>query len=116
MYIFLIVLHVFVSMVLILVILMQAGRGGGVSEIFGASSTHTIFGTSAGKFLQKATATCAVLFIITSLSLAVLSSRRSRSLMDSGAARSMAAEEETEAQKPDMPGENETKPAEPKSE
>lgn len=84
MYTFLMIIHVFVSIVLILVILMQAGRGGGVSEIFGGSSTQTIFGTSATKFLTRATAACAVVFIITSLSLAVLSSKRSRSLMKSG--------------------------------
>ena len=89
MFTFLMILHVFVSMVLILVILMQAGRGGGMSEMFGGSSTQTIFGTSVGKFLAKATAACAIIFIVTSLSLAVLSSRRSRSLMGSGAAQSI---------------------------
>lgn len=83
MYTFIIVIHIFASMVLILVILMQAGRGGGVSEIFSGSSTRTIFGTSASNFLMKATAVCAVLFILTSMSLAVLSSGRSRSLMGS---------------------------------
>jgi len=81
MYAFIVVVHVFVSMVLIIVILMQAGRGGGVSEMFGGSSTQTIFGTSATKFLMRATAVCAILFIVTSLSLAVLSSGRSRSLI-----------------------------------
>jgi preprotein translocase subunit SecG len=96
MYLFLMVLHVFVSMVLILVILMQAGRGGGVSEIFGGSATKTIFGTSVTSFLTKATAACAVLFIITSLSLAVLSSRRSRSLMESKGAQSIEFEGEVE--------------------
>ncbi|MBN1871573.1 MAG: preprotein translocase subunit SecG [Candidatus Omnitrophica bacterium] len=81
MYVFIMVIHVIASLVLILVILMQAGRGGGVSEIFGGSSNQTIFGTSAAQFLTRATAACAVLFIITSLSLAVMSSRRSRSLL-----------------------------------
>jgi preprotein translocase subunit SecG len=81
MYAFVMVVHVIASVVLILVILMQAGRGGGVSEIFGGGSNQTIFGTSAAQFLTRATAACAVLFIITSLSLAVMSSRRSRSLI-----------------------------------
>ncbi len=117
MYTFLMVLHVFVSMVLILVILMQAGRGGGVSEMFGGSSTQTIFGTSAAKFLTKATAACAILFIVTSLSLAVLSSRRSRSLMKSGAARSVKIEEtEAELPKVDTPVKDEEKPAGPEFE
>ena len=118
MFTFLMVLHVFVSIVLILVILMQAGRGGGVSEIFGAGSTQTIFGTSTAKFLTKATAACAILFIVTSLSLAILSSRRSKSLMESKAAQSVKIEEteEAESQKLGMPIENEEKPAEPESE
>lgn len=104
MFVFLMVVHVFASIVLILVILMQAGRGGGLSEMFGSSSTHTIFGTSTAKFLTRATAVCAVLFIITSLSLAVLSSRRSRSLIDSGAAQTVIVEQEAE---------DEAEPAEP---
>jgi preprotein translocase subunit SecG len=81
MYVFLIAVHVIASLVLVVTILLQAGRGGGLSEAFGSSSTSTIFGTSASTFLQRATAVCAIVFLLTSLSLAVLSSRRSRSLM-----------------------------------
>jgi preprotein translocase subunit SecG len=116
MFTFFMVIHIFVSIVLILVILMQAGRGGGLSEIFGSGSTQTIFGTSAAKFLTRATAVCAVLFIITSLSLAVLSSRRSRSLMEPGAARPVMTEEEAGIPNLDMPIEDETEPIEPISE
>ncbi len=82
MYAFLIVIHVIASIVLILVILLQAGRGGGLSESFGMSSTQTFFGTSATKFLQNATSACAVIFLMTCLSLAALSTQRSRSLME----------------------------------
>lgn len=82
MYALLIVIHVIASIVLILVILLQAGRGGGLSESFGLSSTQTFFGTSAAKFLQTATSVCAVIFLLTCLSLAALSTRRSQSLMD----------------------------------
>ena len=96
MYMFFMVVHIFVSLVLIGVILMQAGRGGGVSEIFGGGGTQTIFGTSATKFLQRATAACAIIFIITSLSLAILSSRRSKSLMESRGAALMDVEEAAE--------------------
>jgi preprotein translocase subunit SecG len=82
MYALLIVVHVIASIVLILVILLQAGRGGGLSEAFGMSSTQTFFGTSATKFLQRATSVCAVVFLLTCLSLAALSTQRSHSLMD----------------------------------
>lgn len=82
MYALLIVVHVIVSIVLILVILLQAGRGGGLSEAFGMSSTQTFFGTSATKFLQRATSVCAIVFLLTCLGLAAMSTHRSRSLME----------------------------------
>lgn len=81
MYAFLIVVHIIVSIALILSILLQAGRGGGLSETFGISSTQTFFGTSAAKFLQNITSVCAVIFLLTCLGLAALSTHKSRSLM-----------------------------------
>ena len=77
----LIVIHIFVSLVLILVILLQAGKGGGLSETFGVSSTQTILGQSAPKFLEKATSICAIVFLLTCLTLAILSMHRSRSIV-----------------------------------
>jgi len=81
MFIFLIAVHIIACLVLVVTILLQSGRGGGLSEAFGAGSTSTIFGTSATNFLQKATSVCAIVFLVTSLSLAVLSSQKSKSLM-----------------------------------
>ena len=81
MYGLLIAIHIIASVVLILVILLQAGRGGGLSETFGISSTQTIFGQSAPKFLERATSICAIVFLLTSLTLAVFSVRRGRSLV-----------------------------------
>jgi len=82
MYAFLIIIHIIASLVLIAVILLQAGRGGGLNEAFGGSSTQTIFGTSATAFLKKATSVCAIVFLTTSLTLAIYSSRRSKSIME----------------------------------
>jgi len=82
MYTLFITIHVIASLLLITSILLQAGRGGGLSEMFGGSSTQTIFGTSATDFLKKATTVSAIVFLSTSLILAVLSSKRSKSLMD----------------------------------
>lgn len=76
-----IAIHVVASMVLIAVILLQAGRGGGLSESFGASSTQSILGTKTSVFLKRATAASAVIYIFTCLSLAVMTSHRGRSLM-----------------------------------
>jgi len=79
-----IAIHVIVSLVLIAVILLQAGRGGGLSETFGGSSTQTILGTKTSVFLKRATAASAVIYILTCLTLAVLTSHRGRSLVARG--------------------------------
>ena len=82
MYALLLVVHVIVSLVLILVILLQAGKGGGLSEMFGGSSAQTFLGSKASDFLVKATEVCAIMFIVTSLSLTIMSSHRAKSLME----------------------------------
>ncbi len=79
-----IAIHVIVSLVLIAVILLQAGRGGGLSESFGGSSTQTLFGTKTSVFLTRATTAAAIIYIITCLTLAVLTSHRGRSLVSKG--------------------------------
>ena len=81
---FVIFIHIVASIVLILVILLQAGRGGGLSESFGGSSTQTLFGTKTSVFLTRATAVCAVVYLLTCLSLAVMTGHRGRSLVSSG--------------------------------
>jgi len=82
MYTILIVIHVIVSIFLIAVILLQAGRGGGLSDTLGGSQMQSMFGTKSATVLQKMTAVSAAMFVITCLSLAILSSHRSKSLME----------------------------------
>ena len=86
-----IAIHVVASLVLIAVILLQAGRGGGLSESFGASSTQSILGTKTSVFLKRATAASAVIYILTCLSLAVMTGHRGRSLVTSRSASPVAA-------------------------
>jgi preprotein translocase subunit SecG len=81
MYVFLIIVHVIVCLVLILVVLLQAGRGGGFSDMLGGGQPQSLFGTQTNAFMLRATEVCAVVFIITSLSLAILSTHRSKSLL-----------------------------------
>ena len=76
-----IAVHVLVCLVLILVILLQAGRGGGLSEAFSGNVGQTLFGTKANVFLTKATTACAVLFLVTCLILGIMTSRRGKSLV-----------------------------------
>ena len=83
MYIFVLVIHIIASLMLISVILLQAGKGGGLAETFGGGggSQTTIFGQKASDLLTKATEVSAVLFLCTSLTLAFLSGKREKSLM-----------------------------------
>ena len=79
-----IAIHVIASLILIAVILLQAGRGGGLNETFGGSSTQSILGTKTSVFLKRATAASAVIYILTCLTLAVMTSHRGRSLVSQG--------------------------------
>lgn len=73
---FITVVHVFASVVLVVVILLQVGKGAEVGSAFGGSS-QTIFGASGpGTFLEKLTGTMAAIFVVTSLALAYLHSGR----------------------------------------
>jgi len=71
------VLHVLVSIILILIVLLQGGKGAEIGAAFGGAS-QTVFG-SAGPtdFLGKLTTWSAAIFMVTSLSLAYLSSGKS---------------------------------------
>lgn len=73
----LILLHVLVSLILILIVLLQTGKGASLGAAFGGAS-QTIFGSRGpGSFLGKLTTAAAIIFMLTSLVLAILSSRLS---------------------------------------
>jgi preprotein translocase subunit SecG len=72
---FLIVVHVLVSAVLVIVILLQAGKGSGLGGAFGGSSQAVFGGRGAQTFLGKVTSASAAVFMLTSLSLSYLSTR-----------------------------------------
>src|ERR1700760_4795454 len=74
------ILHVLVCLFLILVLFLPAGEGGGMGLSFGSSGAQTVFGGSgAGNFLTKLTAGTAVMFMLTSLTLAYFASARQES-------------------------------------
>lgn len=75
----LIVIHVIICVLLIGLILIQAGRGGGLVE--GFSGVESMFGTKTNSFLTRSTTILSILFFVTCLSLAFMSARQSRSLM-----------------------------------
>ena len=76
---FVIVLHAIACLALVVIILMQSGRGGGLTEAF--SSAESMFGAKTNEFLTRGTTVFAVIFLVTSLSLAFMSSRKGKSIM-----------------------------------
>ncbi len=70
------VIHVLACIFLILVVLLQTGKGAEMGAVFGGSSS-TVFGsTGAGNFLTRLTTATAVIFMLTSLSLTYFSARQ----------------------------------------
>ena len=76
-------LHVIVCLVLIIVILLQAGRGQGLTGSSFGGNVQSLFGTKASSFLTKATSVCAILFLFTCIGLNVVEIQKSRSLFKS---------------------------------
>ena len=72
--IFLTVIHIFVSIVLILSILLQSGKGGGMGAALGGASAQVFGGRGAGTFLSKFTTFAAIVFMCTSLTLSMMGS------------------------------------------
>jgi preprotein translocase subunit SecG len=76
------IVHIVACIVLILVVLLQAGKGANMGAVFGGSS-QTIFGSSGpGTFLGKMTTAVAIIFMLTSLSLSYSVSHKGSSLME----------------------------------
>lgn len=77
------VLHVLICFILIVVILLQAGRGQGLAgSNFAGGNVQSLFGTRAGDFLTKATTVSAVLFLFTCIGLDIVETQKSKSLFD----------------------------------
>jgi preprotein translocase subunit SecG len=77
-------LHVLVAIFLILVVLLQTGKGAEIGAAFGGAS-NTLFGSSGpANFLAKATTAAAVIFMLTSLSLAYIGMKRAPAQMPMG--------------------------------
>jgi len=74
MYTLIVILHVIVSIAMILIILLQTGKGSDIGAVFGGGSSQTLFGsTGPTSFLSKLTAGAAIIFMITSMFLAYFS-------------------------------------------
>ena len=117
MLVLLIIIHVVVCVALIMIVLLQTGKGADIGAAFGGGASNTLFGTTgASTFLSKATTVAAVVFMLTSLGLAYLASHRPSSSVvsempaavetkvpDPAPAQSSPPEPATPEAKPDAP-------------
>ena len=73
----LIIFHILICLALVMIVLLQTGKGADMGATFGGGSSQTLFGSSgASTFLTKSTTMVAVAFMLTSLALAYLSSNK----------------------------------------
>ena len=83
--IILIMLHVLVSVALIAIVLLQSGKGAEMGASFGASGSQSVFGAGGGStFMSKLTTGAAIIFMLTSLTLAYRSGHSGSSSIMSG--------------------------------
>jgi preprotein translocase subunit SecG len=75
------VIHTIVCFFLILVVLLQPGKSGGLGAITGAGAQQVFGGRGAGNFLSKTTWISATVFFLTSMALAFLSTSTDSSLV-----------------------------------
>ena len=70
------VVHTLIALLIIVLVLLQRGKGADAGAAFGAGASGTVFGArGSASFFSRATAVCATLFFVSSLTLAYLSSQ-----------------------------------------
>lgn len=84
---FIVTIHVLACLFLILVVLLQAGKGAEMGATFGSGSSQALLGAASGPTLMgKITTGIAIFFMLTSLALAYLSdNRQTKSVLDGSA-------------------------------
>jgi preprotein translocase subunit SecG len=108
--------HILVGLFLILVVLLQTGRAGGMGASFGGGSGGVFGARGANPFLSKLTAASAIIFFLTSMSLSIMSSRTGSVVADQAGAAETTPPADTTVTPP-VPGADttptpENKPAE----
>jgi preprotein translocase subunit SecG len=99
------VVHAIVCLVLILVVLLQSGKAADLAGAFGGGGSQTALGSrGAATVLSKATSICAIVFMLSSLALAILGSRSGGSVLEQVPL--PAAPAETPAPTPSAPAAN----------
>ncbi len=87
-------LHVIVCFILVLVVLLQSGKGADLAGAFGGGSTQTAFGSRGpASFLSKLTTIAAIIFMLTSIGLSLISTQKaSKSVLEGTAEETVVPE------------------------
>ena len=86
MFTLIVIVHVLVSLVIIGLVLLQAGKGADIGSAFGGSGSQAVFGSmGTPTVLGKATTVVAIMFMVTSFSLAMLAHKKAASIMPAAA-------------------------------
>ncbi len=79
---FVTIVHVVVCLILIIAVLLQSGKAGDLAGAFGGAGSQSVFGPrGVTTILAKATTICAVLFMVTSMGLWLISSKGAPSVV-----------------------------------
>lgn len=80
-----VVVHVVIAVALVGLVLIQQGKGADAGAAFGGGASQTVFGSQgSGNFLTRATTLLAIVFFVTSFSLAVFAKQRAEVAGDAG--------------------------------
>jgi preprotein translocase subunit SecG len=105
------VIHILVCLILILIVLLQSGKGADLAGAFGGGGSQTAFGArGTATFLSKLTTGAAVIFMLTSFALTVFTTRDRGSSVMEGAKPAQKQAAPPPAQNPQQP---QQKPATP---
>ncbi len=106
-----IIIHVIVALAIIGLILLQQGKGAEAGASFGGGASQTVFGSQGGgSFFAKVTAILAVIFFVTSFSLAIIAKNKASVSLDTGvpAVEEIQVESEVPVVPGDQPGSTES--------
>jgi preprotein translocase subunit SecG len=82
MFILVVTIHIIVSLVIIGLVLLQAGKGADIGSAFGGSGSQAVFGSmGTPTVLGKATGVVAVIFMVTSFALSMMAHQRTVTIM-----------------------------------
>lgn len=110
-----IIIHIIVCLVLIFAVLLQSGKSADLAGAFGGGGSSTAFGPrGTATLMSKITTACAILFMLTSMGLWILSAKGVRSVVSGEAAPKAAATAPAPKQETQPAAQTQTPPAETK--